>query len=85
MKTYESHFKAFAIPVSVVSVLIFNRYAYKLPMLLGLMTVVCVLFVLNKLIDCMPISKKEMTKNMRITLSVLAFLMIFLSFYIFEI
>lgn len=85
MKTYEAHLKVFAIPLSIITVLIFNKYIYKLPTLLGMIAVVCLLMVFRKVIDYMPLPKKEMSKEMDYFLLSLSYIGIFLAFYLFEI
>lgn len=84
METYETFFKAISVPVSVISTMLVDKYVYDMHTLVGGIVAGCLVGVFYKIVDKTSFLKKELNKKMSYILSLLAYISIILSFYLFK-
>ncbi|WP_313798910.1 hypothetical protein [Cytobacillus sp.] len=84
METYETYFKAFSVPVSVIFTMLVDQYVYDMPTLVGGLVAGCLVGVFYKIVDKTSFLKKELNKKTNYILSLLACISIILSFYLFK-
>lgn len=84
METYETFFKAISVPVSVIFTMLVDKYVCDMHTLVGGIVAGCLMGVFYKIVDKTSFLKKELNKKMSYILSLLAYISIILSFYLFK-
>ncbi|WP_438313031.1 hypothetical protein [Sporosarcina sp. FA9] len=84
MDTYEKYFKALSIPLTVIIVRLINSYVYDIPLLINIIIIGILISLFLKIIEMIPVAKKELSKKTGYVLLILATINIFLLFFLFD-